>query len=91
MEHPADPHHAQAIVQHHHDGQWSEALVAVQSGQRFDLVFMDCQMPVMDGYEATGRAIRQWEAEKPGLGQTTDSRLTANAMAGDRNAVLRQE
>ena len=64
-----------------------EALVAVQSGQRFDLVFMDCQMPVMDGYEAT-RAIRQWEAESPALARLPIVALTANAMAGDRERCL---
>ncbi|MBF0137104.1 MAG: response regulator, partial [Magnetococcales bacterium] len=47
----------------------------------FDLVFMDVQMPVMDGYSAT-RLIRQWEAEtrKPRLPIVT---LTAHALEGE--------
>ncbi len=49
----------------------------------FDLVFMDCQMPVMDGFEAT-RQIRAWEATQRGRLPIPIIALTANAMASDR-------
>ncbi len=59
--------------------------VAAYREQRFDLVLMDCQMPEMDGYEAT-RAMRQMEVFK---GYTTPIiALTAHAMAGSRESSL---
>jgi PAS domain S-box-containing protein len=46
----------------------------------YDLIFMDCQMPIMDGYEATNK-IRLEEGRHK---HTTIIALTANAMEGDR-------
>jgi signal transduction histidine kinase/ActR/RegA family two-component response regulator len=57
----------------------SEA-VARSRTSSYDLVFMDCQMPEMDGYEATAR-IRA--AERNGK-RTPIVALTAHAMPGDR-------
>ncbi|WP_430885309.1 response regulator [Fusibacter sp. JL216-2] len=56
-----------------------EAFEAVQSGQ-YDVVFMDCQMPVMDGYEAT-KNIRQLDGNES---KTLIVALTASAFEKDR-------
>jgi PAS domain S-box-containing protein len=53
--------------------------------EHFDLVLMDCQMPEMDGFEATGR-LREDEGQ--GAEHTPIVALTANAMAGDRERCL---
>jgi signal transduction histidine kinase/FixJ family two-component response regulator len=67
-----------------------EALHMVQSIP-FDIVFMDCQMPELDGFEAT-RAIREWERTSSIDGSTAARlpiiALTANAMRGDRERCL---
>ena len=55
------------------------------SRNSFDLIVMDCQMPVMDGYEAS-QAIRRAEA---GTGNRIPIlAVTANAMSGDRERSL---
>ncbi|MBF0621285.1 MAG: response regulator [Magnetococcales bacterium] len=54
--------------------------------ERFDLVLMDMQMPVMDGYTAT-RAIRNWEKEI-GNPPTPIVALTAHALKEDEKKSL---
>jgi signal transduction histidine kinase/CheY-like chemotaxis protein/HPt (histidine-containing phosphotransfer) domain-containing protein len=53
----------------------------------FDLVFMDCQMPGMDGYETT-REIRRLEAEAPSRKAVPIVAVTASAVKGDRERCL---
>ncbi len=61
-----------------------EAVEAVQE-QPFDLVFMDCQMPTMSGFEAT-QAIRELEDEERRCVRIVA--MTANALVGDRERCL---
>jgi PAS domain S-box-containing protein len=71
-----------ALVELAANGQLGVAAVA-SARPPFDVVLMDIQMPVMDGYSAT-RAIRQ----KLRLSELPIIAMTANAMAADREACL---
>jgi two-component system, sensor histidine kinase and response regulator len=67
-----------------------EIAVAAIQAQPFDLVLMDCQMPVMDGYEAT-RRVRVWESAAPEGAprrRVPIVAMTANALLGDREKCL---
>ncbi|MER2540782.1 MAG: ATP-binding protein, partial [Azonexus sp.] len=66
-------------------GNGVEAIYLAQNNT-YHIIFMDCQMPNMDGYEAT-RRIRQWELEshRP---RTPIIALTANALPSDRIRCL---
>jgi len=69
------------------DGQ---AAVERARTNHFDLVLMDCQMPRMDGFQAT-TAIRRFEAEATAAGKPRHVpiiALTANAIQGDRERCL---
>ncbi len=55
--------------------------------EKFNLVIMDIQMPVMDGYEATQR-IRAFEQENPDKKKTSIIALTANATKEDQEKCI---
>ena len=60
------------------------ALEMVENGG-YDLVFMDCQMPEMDGYQATAEIRRRHDSRG---GRLPIVAMTAGAMAGDRERCL---
>jgi len=59
----------------------TKTLAARDAGRPYDIVFMDIQMPVMDGYEAT-RRLRQAGYLRPVVA------LTSHSMAGERQRCL---
>lgn len=64
-----------------------EAALLRIADSRYDIVLMDCQMPVMDGYTAT-RRWREHEAAEHSARRLPIIAMTANAMAGDRQKCL---
>ncbi|MGQ0596229.1 ATP-binding protein [Aquabacterium sp.] len=64
-----------------------EVAVELFKAHAFDVVLMDCEMPVMDGYEAVG-LMRAIEAEDTARPRTPVVALTAHALTGDREACL---
>ncbi len=50
----------------------------------YDVILMDIQMPVMDGFEAKRKICKKWEKEK----RPRIIAMTANAMKGDREMCM---
>ncbi len=66
-------------------GNGFEVMRLIEQGS-FDLIFMDCQMPEMDGFEAT-KNVRKYEKERMSK-KTPIIAFTASAMIGDKEKCL---
>jgi len=64
-------------------GNGKEAVDMVTAGNKYDLIFMDIQMPVMDGVEAVNILRKQYKYLPPVIG------LSANALEGDAEKYIR--
>jgi osomolarity two-component system sensor histidine kinase NIK1 len=62
-----------------------EAFEAIKT-RRFDVILMDVQMPIMNGFESTAK-IREWERDH-NLNKSPIIALTAHAMVGDREKCI---
>lgn len=60
-----------------------EAVDLIKCGNEYDIIFMDKEMPVMDGYEST-REMRKMGYERPIIG------LTANALEEDKRTFVKR-
>ncbi len=72
------------------DADWVDSgLAALErlKNRHYDLVFMDCHMPEMDGYQTTER-IRDWEDGQEGRRRLPIIALTAKVMAEDKKRCL---
>lgn len=71
-----------AVVEIAHNGQ--EAVTKVRERtEKYDIIFMDCQMPILDGYDAT----REIRAQESGVKNIVIA-MTAHAMKGDKERCL---
>ncbi len=67
------------------DVAWNgEKALEMATMRKYDIIFMDCQMPVMDGYEATRRIHQAAGADRRGV----IIAMTAHAIDGDREACF---
>ena len=59
-----------------------QAIIEYQK-KKYDIIFMDCKMPVMDGFDAT-KEIREYENSKGDGNYTPIVALTSKVMTGDK-------
>ncbi|MGD9201664.1 MAG: response regulator, partial [Chitinispirillia bacterium] len=61
--------------------------VEIFSNKNYDMIFMDCQMPILSGFDAT-RAIREEESNSSSSKHIPIIAMTANAMKGDKDKCI---